>query len=280
MVGLGLAAPLLLAEGAWPRARSGLALGRRWLANLAALIAATLTQRWLPQISLVTAALAAQRLGWGFFNVYAAPELVAVAVSWLALDLCGYLVHRAEHASKLLWRLHRVHHSDPDVDVTTTYRFHPFEVVLRAAALVALTFALGVPLAAVAGYLLLSAVTSPFSHANLSLPAALERALGWLVITPRIHRTHHSLDAVDSASNLAVCLSVWDRLFGTYREAPSRGWDGLRFGVPERTAGEATSILRLLVDPFLPAQSTRALAGAERCSPPDTALTPSAAPHA
>ena len=280
MVGLGLAAPLLLAEGAWPRARPEAALRSRWLTNLAALTAATLTQRWLPQLSLIAAALAAQRMGWGFFNVFAAPALVAVAVSWLALDLSGYLVHRAEHASKLLWRLHRVHHSDPDVDVTTTYRFHPFEVVLRAAALVAVAFALGVPLAAVAGYLLLSAVTSPLSHANLRLPAGLERALGWLVITPRIHRTHHSLEASDSASNLAVCLSLWDRLFGTYREAPSRGWDALRFGVPDRTVAEATSILRMLADPFLPEQSTPVRARAASGPPSETALTPSAAPHA
>ena len=251
-LGVGLLAPLLLAEGFWPRAQQGPFTGRRWRANLATFVATALTLRWLPQLSLVAAALVAQRQGWGLFNVAAAPEFVAIAVSWLAIDLSGYLVHRAEHASRLLWRIHRVHHSDPDVDVTTTYRFHPFEVLLRAVTHVAVAILMGAPLGAVVGYLLLSAVSSPFSHANVRLPAWLEQSLGWIVITPGIHRTHHSLDAADSNTNFAVSLSVWDRLFGTFRAAPARGWDGLRFGLQSRSAEEATTILRLLADPFLP----------------------------
>jgi len=252
LLGLGLSAPLLLAEGIWPRTASRIALGRRWLANLAGFCFGLLTLRWLPQLSLLTTALVAHSRGWGLFNVMDVPAFVAIAVSWLAIDLAGYLVHRAEHASPLLWRAHRMHHTDPDVDVTTTYRFHPFEVLLRAAVHAGLGFALGIPLAAAVGYLVLSTIVSPISHTSARLPAMLDRVFGLLIITPDIHRTHHSLDAADSNTNFAVCLSCWDRLFGTFAAAPRGGWEQARFGVPGRTFDEAISIPRMLADPFLP----------------------------
>jgi sterol desaturase/sphingolipid hydroxylase (fatty acid hydroxylase superfamily) len=255
-LGLGLAAPLLLAEGIWPRSVSRIALGRRWLANLAAFVFGQLTLRWLPQLSLITTALVAHSRGWGLFNVINAPAIIAIAVSWLAIDLAGYLVHRAEHVSPLLWRAHRVHHMDPDVDVTTTYRFHPFEILLRVCAEVCVGFALGIPLAAAVGYLVLTSLVSPLSHTNAKWPALLESVLGLFVITPDLHRTHHSFDAADSNTNFSVCLSCWDRLFGTFAAAPRGGWERARFGVPGRTADGAISIPRMLADPFLPERLT------------------------
>lgn len=251
VVGLGLALLLLLAEGWWPRARQRTAPGRRWLANLFAYGATLLVFRWLPQLSLLGAAVLAERNGWGLLTWPGVPVSGAVILGWLAIDLSGYLVHRAEHRFPLLWRVHRLHHSDPDVDVTTTYRFHPFEVLLRAGVYALVAIAIGLPPVAAVGYLLLSAATSVFSHANLSVPRALDRVIGAIVITPGIHRTHHSIDRADSNSNFSVCLSCWDRLFGTFRSAPSMGHEQIVFGVEGRTLDEATSITRMLADPFL-----------------------------
>lgn len=243
---------LLLAEGWWPVGTQRIALGRRWVANLLAYAATAVLLRWLPLISLLATALLAKQNGWGLFNRLHAPELVAVAFSVLAIDLSGYLVHRLEHRIPLLWRIHRMHHSDPDVDVTTTYRFHPFEVLLRAGANIVVACAVGMPPVAAAGYLLVSTITSVLSHANLRLPRVLDRTLGLIVITPGIHRTHHSVDRDDSNSNFSVCLSCWDRLFGTFRPKPTLGYAHIEFGVEGRTGDDATSILRMLADPFLP----------------------------
>ena len=251
VLGTGLALPLLLAESWWPTARQRSALGRRWVANLLAYAATAVLLRWLPLISLLGTALLAKQNGWGLFNLLMAPEWVAVAFSVLAIDLSGYLVHLLEHRIPLLWRIHRMHHSDPDVDVTTTYRFHPLEVLLRAGANIVVAFAVGMPPVAAVGYLLLSTITSVLSHANLRLPHVLDRPLGLVIITPGIHRTHHSVDRDDSNSNFSVCLSCWDRLFGTFRPMPTLGYADIEFGVEGRTVEDGTSILRMLADPFL-----------------------------
>lgn len=267
VLGLGLGLLLLLAEGRWPQSPQRPGMGRRWLANLGALAVNLLTLRWLPQLSLLGAALLAEQNGWGLFNWVKAPAVVAVIVAWLAVDLSGYLVHRLEHRHSLLWRIHRMHHSDPDVDVTTTWRFHPFEIVLRATVHVMVAIAIGLPPIAAVGYLVLSAVTSVLSHANLRLPRTLDRAIGMVVITPTIHRTHHSLDNRDSSSNFSVCLSCWDRLFGTYRVAPHAGMENITFGVEDRSAEAGWSILKMLADPFM-AEAVPALSLASRPLPP------------
>ena len=152
-----------------------------------------------------------------------APDVVAFTVSWLALDLVAYVEHRLKHRIPLLWRIHRLHHSDPDVDVTTTLRFHPFEVLLRTAVRGVVATAIGMPpIAAVAYSLLMAAVSVP-SHANIRQPGSIWRTLGLIVITPDFHRTHHSIDRDDCNSNFGLLLSCWDRLFGTYRSTPMLG---------------------------------------------------------
>ena len=222
-LGLALAIVLLLAESWWPQRQSQAAFGRRWIANGLVLGVGIAVLRWLPQLSLIGAALLAADRGWGVVNWAHVPAVIAIPIAVLAIDLTGYAVHRLEHRSALLWRAHRLHHSDPDVDVTTTYRFHPFEIVLRAGAHVLVVLAVGVPPMAAVGYLLLSSLTSPLSHANVKLPRSIDQVLGWFVITPSIHRTHHSIDLDDASTNFAVCLSCWDRLLGTFRAAPSLG---------------------------------------------------------
>ena len=249
---IGCATVLLLAE-AW-RPLTGLqhSLGRRWFANLSLLLASAVIQRGLASLALFSLAVLAAERGWGLFHRLDTPIPLVIAASILAIDLAGYAVHRLEHRFPVLWRIHRLHHSDPDVDVTTSYRFHPFEVALRSVAKGAVVVAIGAPPVAVGGYIVSSAVVSVLSHANLRLPRVLDRAIGLVALTPEMHRTHHSIDAADSNANFGVCLSLWDRLFQTYRACPRYGHERMVFGVAGRSAGEATSILRMLADPFLP----------------------------
>lgn len=260
VLGLGFAILLLLAEHWWPRAQQRCALGRRWFANVGVFSATEFALWWLSPLTLFGAALLASQRGWGLFNWVPAPDLVTVAVSWLALDLAAYVEHRLKHHVPLLWRIHRLHHSDPDVDVTTTFRFHPFEVLLRTAVRAAVAMAIGIPLIAAVGYSLLTAVTGVLSHANIRLPGTLAQAIGLIVITPDIHRTHHSVDAEDCNSNFGVVFSCWDRLFRTYQPTSTLGHANMIFGVERWTAEEGTSILKMLADPFLPERGLGPLA--------------------
>ena len=260
VLSVGLALVLLLAEGCWPRARQRRPLRRRWLANLGVFAATRIAFWWLSPLSLLGAAFLADKGGWGLFNWVSAPEIVAVTVSLLVLDLSTYVEHRLKHRIPVLWRIHRLHHSDPGVDVTTSLRHHPLEVLLRTTANVAVATAIGMPPVAAVVYLLLTAVTSVLSHADLRLPGTLCRALGMLVITPDNHRTHHSIDPEDGNSNFGICLSCWDRLFGTYRAVPTLGHEHIVFGVESCTIGDETSILKMLADPFVPERAHGTLA--------------------
>lgn len=252
-IALGGALVLLLLEGRWPEVSRRTTLGRRWLANAVAYTAATIAIRSLPFLSALGAAQLAGDRGWGLFNHVPVPGWTAIAIGIVALDLAGYTLHRLEHRVPLLWRIHRLHHSDPDVDATTAFRFHAFEIALIIATEILVVLALGVPAAAIVGYLLLSAVMSVLSHANVRLPPDIDRALRLIVITPRMHRVHHSIERVDYDSNFSVTLSLWDRLFRTYRSAPLRGDQGVVFGVAGRPVTHSVSIWRSLADPFLPA---------------------------
>lgn len=252
VVGVGFGILLLLAEGWWPRVQQRCALGRRWFANLGVFSTTRIALWWLSPLSLFGAAWLANQRGWGLFNWVSAPDVVAFTISWLALDLVMYLEHRLKHSIPLLWRIHRLHHSDPDVDVTTTLRFHPLEVLLGTMLRPLVATAIGMPPVAAVGYSLLMAPVSVLSHANIRQPGSVWRTLGLIVSTPDFHRTHHSVDRGDSNSNFGVLLSCWDRLFGTYRSAPTLGHENIRFGVEGITVEEGTSVLKMLADPFVP----------------------------
>lgn len=252
VVGVGFGILLLLAEGWWPRVQQRCALGRRWFANLGTYSATEIALWSLSPLSLFGAALLASQRGWGLFNWVSAPDVVAFTVSWLVLDLVAYVEHRLKHRIPLLWRIHRLHHSDPDVDVTTTLRFHPFEVLLRTAVRGVVATAIGMPPIGAVAYSLLMACVSVLSHANIRQPGLVWRVIGLVVITPDFHRTHHSVDREDCNSNFGLLLSCWDRLFGTYRSAPTLGHENIRFGVEGLSVKDGTSILKMLADPFVP----------------------------
>jgi sterol desaturase/sphingolipid hydroxylase (fatty acid hydroxylase superfamily) len=236
-VRLGLFALVLTAVGAWealaPRRRLSTSRLRRWRTNLGVALLNTLVLRVvLPSTAIGMALVAAER-GWGLLNNVGVPPWVAVAAGVIALDFAIYLQHVLMHHVPLLARIHAAHHADPDFDTTTGIRFHPLEIVLSMLAKYAVIAALGAPALAVLLFELLLNLTALSNHANARLPETTDRWLRAVLVTPDMHRIHHSVVTVERNSNFGFCLSAWDRLFGTYTEAPAAGHEGMALGLNE-----------------------------------------------
>lgn len=242
-------------ERARPRRMTATSRPRRWLVNLGLVALDVLAVRLLLPAAMVTAALFAAERGWGLFNHLAAPFWLAALVSIVVLDLGVWAQHLAMHKFPPLWRLHRVHHTDIDIDVSTGVRFHPVEILLSMIYKSLLVVALGAPaMAAVAFEILLNA-SSLFTHGNVRLPTALDRALRLLVVTPDMHRVHHSVLRTETDSNYGFTLSLWDRLFGTYRAQPRAGHEGMILGLPEFRDPRDQRLDRVLLQPLLRVKS-------------------------
>lgn len=226
----------------------------RQLNNLALLTCNTLVLRAVFPTALLAVAVYAAAQGHGVFNGLDGPAWLSVLICVVALDLAVYWQHRLLHAYTPLWRLHRVHHSDPDLDATTGFRFHPVEILLSAAYKAVIVLALGAPAAAVLLFETLLNLSSMFNHSNLDLGARCERLLRPLVVTPRMHWVHHSEIPRESRSNYGFCLSVWDRLFGSYAAAPAAGYAAMRIGVAGYHGPEALRLGGMLKQPFAPDQ--------------------------
>jgi len=248
-------AAVLAAMAVWevlaPRRSRTLPRGRRWPANLGIVVLNTVIVRVLFPAAAVGMALSAETQGWGLLNQYGVPAWAAVAAGIVLLDLAIYLQHVMFHAVPALWRLHRMHHADLDIDVTTGARFHPVEIVLSMLIKFAAIAALGVPPAAVVLFEVLLNATSMFNHANVRIAPAVEPALRWLLVTPDMHRVHHSVERDETNSNFGFNLSLWDRLFGTYRAQPRAGHESMTIGIPDfRDTAECSSIAGMLALPF------------------------------
>lgn len=228
-------AGILAVMGAWefaaPRRPPTVSKAVRWANNLGLVAFNGLVLRLLfPTAAVGMAAFAGQQ-GWGVFNYYPAPDWVAVAVSVITLDFIIYLQHVMVHAIPVLWRLHRVHHADLDFDVTTGVRFHPLEILLSLLIKFAAIAVLGPPLVAVVIFEVLLNATSMFNHGNVRIPRGLDRRLRWIVVTPDMHRVHHSVEDDETNSNFGFNLPWWDRLFGTYRDQPRAGHEAMTLGI-------------------------------------------------
>lgn len=243
-------AALWIAEGLKPTTPLRHALVHRWLGNAVLFVCCQAIFIFVvPAYAAAGAAFAAER-EWGLFNHWSAPVWAVVIAVLLVCDGIDYLTHRLEHAVPLLWRMHRSHHSDPDLDLTTGLRFHPLEAALRGGVVALAMMLLGAPAAIVGACTLFTAAVSLVSHANAQfLPARIESAVRLLLVTPNLHRIHHSVDARECRSNFGAGLSIWDRLLGTYRGEPELPYAQMQFGVTERNARDGVSILRLLADP-------------------------------
>ncbi len=224
---------------------------RRWPVNLAVVATGTVLVRVVFPAAVVAgfAVLAAER-GWGLFNWVAAPGWLALALSVLTLDLAVYAQHVAFHRIPLLWRLHRMHHSDLDVDFTTGLRFHPVEILVSILLKIAVVAVLGAPAAAVIVFEVLLNACAMFNHGNVRLAEAADRALRAVLVTPDMHRVHHSWTRAETDSNYGFCLSWWDRLFGTYRAQPAAGHDAMTIGLPAFRTDAEQGFWRLMANPL------------------------------
>jgi len=217
----------------WRRPRLTLAQGRRsrWPINLGITVLDIGLVRLTVGAAAVQAALLAGERGWGLFHLVAVPGWVAFAASWALLDFAIYLQHILVHAVPVLWRLHQVHHADLGFDVTTGLRFHPVEIFLSLGVKVACVAAIGPPVGAVILFEVLLNGGSLFNHGNVALPRHVDRRLRWLIVTPDMHRVHHSAAPAETNSNFGFSVSIWDRLCGTYRAQPAAGHEGMTIGV-------------------------------------------------
>jgi sterol desaturase/sphingolipid hydroxylase (fatty acid hydroxylase superfamily) len=232
--------------------RRHLTVGRRprWPGNLGILAIDIIAVRLLVPTAAVGVALIAAAHGWGLFAVLGLPGWTAIPLGVVALDLVIYIQHVVFHHVPVLWRLHRMHHADLDIDVTTGVRFHPLEILLSLAIKMAAVAALGVPALAVLAFEVLLNATSMFNHSNVALPARLEPLARWIVVTPQMHQVHHSIERTETDSNFGFNLPWWDRLFGTYRAKPAAGEERMTIGLAIFRDTAELRIVRLLTQPF------------------------------
>ncbi|NIA02643.1 MAG: sterol desaturase family protein [Planctomycetia bacterium] len=223
----------------------------RWVNNLGLVFFNSFILRVLFPAAAVGVAVVAKKQGWGLFNVYELPLYVTVIASVVIMDFVIYVQHVMVHAIPMLWRLHRVHHADPDYDVTTGARFHTLEIILSMLIKFATILLLGPPVVAVILFEIILNVTAMFNHGNVGLPPALDRVLRWVVVTPDMHRVHHSVEDDEANSNFGFSLPWWDRLFGTYRDQPRGGHQGMTIGIHKyHDAKDVSWISGMLLLPF------------------------------
>ena len=245
---------ILLLMAGWeallPRRSQSIGRSLRWPNNLALVVLDTLIVRLLFPFAAVGMAFLAQAKGWGLIHIIALPAWLVIPSAVLLLDLIIYGQHVAFHAVPQLWRLHRMHHADLEFDVTTGLRFHPVEIVLSMLIKLTAVIILGAPPLAVLAFEVLLNATSMFNHANLRLSPATDRVVRWLLVTPDMHRVHHSVDRTEADSNYGFNVPWWDHLFGTYRAQPRHAHETMALGVGQFGEAREQRIDRLLTQPF------------------------------
>ncbi|MDO9253488.1 MAG: sterol desaturase family protein [Hydrogenophaga sp.] len=248
---VGVFALVALWELAAPRRDLKLSRKQRWTANLGVVLLNTVIVRVaFPAAAVGMAALSVDK-GWGLLNNFDVPFWLAVPLAVVAMDFVIWLQHVMVHAVPALWRLHRVHHADLDYDLTTGARFHPIEIVLSMGIKFATIALLGAPVLAVVVFEVLLSACAMFNHGNIRLPERVDRVLRWFLVTPDMHRVHHSVEDDESNSNFGFNLTWWDRLFGTYREQPRAGQLGMTIGIHDHTdPHEVARLPGMLLLPF------------------------------
>jgi sterol desaturase/sphingolipid hydroxylase (fatty acid hydroxylase superfamily) len=242
---------MALWEVAAPRRPLTVSKRSRWFSNLGLVVIDALALRLLLPAAAVTVALLSGHRGWGLLNNLSLPGWLALALGIAGLDFTIYLQHAMFHFIPTLWRLHRVHHTDLDFDVTTGVRFHPIEIILSMSIKMVAVILLGAPALAVILFEILLNATSLFNHGNVRLPRIFDRVLRLFVVTPEMHRVHHSVLIKEYNSNFGFNLPWWDRLMGTYRDQPAAGHEGMTIGLAPYRESKRLTLLRLLILPFM-----------------------------
>jgi len=233
-----------------PRRTQAIGRGRRWPHNLGIIVVDSIAVRLVFPAAAVGIALFAEAQGWGLFHLLDWPFWLVVVLSIILLDFAIWAQHVMFHAIPALWRLHRMHHTDLEFDVTTGLRFHPLEILLSMIIKAGVIVAIGAPAVAVLLFEVLLNATSMFNHGNVRLPSRLDRALRWVVVTPDMHRVHHSWHPNETNSNFGFNLPWWDRLLGTYRAQPRDGHLGMTLGINLFRQPGDLRLDRMLIQPF------------------------------
>jgi len=247
---IGIFVAVALAELAAPRRALTTSKLRRWVANIGIVVLNTVVVRLAFATAAVGFAHAASAAGWGLFNWLDWPLWLEIILAIALLDFVIYLQHVMFHAVPALWRLHMMHHADLDFDVTTGARFHPIEIVLSMILKIAVVAALGPHAVAVVLFEVLLNGTAMFNHSNLRIPLGLDRVLRMFVVTPDMHRVHHSVVRTETNSNFGFNLPWWDRLFGTYRAQPAAGHEGMTIGLEQFREPAKLTLGHILLLPF------------------------------
>ena len=256
----GVFAIMALWEIIAPRRALTVSKAVRWINNLGLVFFNSFLLRVLFPAAAVGVAAYAAEANWGLLNIYEIPFILAVVISVIAMDFIIYLQHVLVHAVPALWRLHRVHHADLDYDVTTGARFHPIEIILSMLIKFATIVVLGPPVVAVVIFEVVLNAMAMFNHSNVRLPLGLDKVVRLLLVTPDMHRVHHSIEDDEANSNFGFNLSIWDRFFGTYRDQPRGGHEGMTIGINKyREVKQVAWITGMLTLPFKGKISTYAI---------------------
>lgn len=247
---LGLFIAIALGKRIFPRRHTREPKRARWFNNLSIMVIGTLCIRFLFPVLPVGFALLCSEKGWGILNIYTLPFAAKVIIGVIALDFIIYLQHVMFHAVPTLWRMHVMHHSDRDFDVTTALRFHPLEIILSMFIKLLTVMVLGPPPVAVLIFEVLLNGTAMFNHSNIHIPPLIDRLLRLLIVTPDMHRVHHSVITRETNSNYGFNLPWWDYLMETYRAQPARGHDGMTIGIGWLREKNLLTLPGLLIMPF------------------------------
>ena len=247
---------MLLLIGGWeliaPKRALTVSKSVRWINNLGLVFFNSFIIRLVFPMAAVGVATVANQQGWGLFNYIEAPFWLAAIASVIIMDFVIYIQHVMVHAIPVLWRLHRVHHADLDYDVTTGSRFHTLEIILSMLIKFATILLLGPPIVAVIIFEVILNVTAMFNHGNISLPKTIDKYLRLFLVTPDMHRVHHSVEDDEANSNFGFSLPWWDRLFGTYRDQPRAGHEGMTIGIHKfRDPKQVSWLPGMLALPFI-----------------------------
>lgn len=247
---IGLFATMALLEYLAPRRTPKPVKTQRWLTNWAIVVIDSVLVRLVFKAAAVGGAVWAEQAGIGLFNNVAVPYWLAFSAAFLVLDFAVWLSHVASHKIPVFWRIHRMHHSDVDFDVTTAIRFHPVEIILSMAWKYAVVLAIGAPAAAVLVFEIVLNGAAMFNHSNWRMPLWADRWLRLVIVTPDMHRVHHSIERHEHDTNYGFNLSIWDRMFRTYTDQPALGHDGMQIGLKDWQDEQPTRLRWSLMVPF------------------------------
>lgn len=248
---LGIFALLTIWEISSPK-RELLQLRRfRWFSNIGLIVLSSVLIRFILPTAAVGVALHVEQEQLGFLNLYELPFIVQFIFAFILLDLAIYFQHVMFHALPLFWRFHRVHHSDLDCDITTGLRFHPFEMIISIVFKFLIIASIGAPVLAVVLFEIILNAASMFTHSNIKIPSTIERMVRWFIVTPDMHRIHHSIEENETNSNFGFFISAWDRLLGTYIHVPEKGHVNMQIGLQRFREPKWQNLRWLIYLPFV-----------------------------